>query len=118
MSVAIVVERVLPRDAISTEEWVSIATCDSDLRIRNSPYLAINPKTGTRIQIPAGPADSEILVKGQWEPFLRLQQGTLTIEYQDKFEDTNDPIRRKIAAIARRLGAIIRTDADDETLSW
>ena len=43
-----------------------------DLRLRSEPYVAVNPKTGERIQIPAGQADAEIAIEGKWLPFLRF----------------------------------------------
>ena len=43
-----------------------------DLRQRSEPYVAVNPKTGERIQIPAGQADAEIAIEGKWLPFLRF----------------------------------------------
>ena len=89
-----------------------------DLRLRSEPYVAVNPKTGERIQIPAGQADAEIEIEGKWLPFLRFRGGALTTRYRRAFDDPTDPIRARIALVAKQLGAVIGTDAGDEILAW
>ena len=117
MSIALIVERA-EGSPITLEEWARLVAEDATLRIRAEPYLAVNPKTRTTIQIPIGAADAEIKVGDQWLPFLRFEHGRLIAEYQRKFEDPENPERSKIASVARRLGAVIGTDAGDDLLSW
>jgi hypothetical protein len=40
------------------------------------------------------------------------------MKYLPRFEDERDPIRRKIAKVARKFGAIITHDAGDEIFEW
>jgi len=92
---------------------------DDDLRLRVEPYIAFNPTTGEKISIKAGEADTEIQVHGQWVPFLRFRKGgNLAMKYLQEFDDTHNPTRLKIAAVAKSLGAFITTDAGDDVLSW
>jgi hypothetical protein len=57
----IVDRRITPGACISIDKWVSLITSDKELRIRISPYLAINPKSGERLQNPVGIGDSDSL---------------------------------------------------------
>src|SRR6185295_17582458 len=119
MSVAVVVERREGNAlAIPIEEWMAVVCQDHELRLRAEPYVGVNPATGASIRINVGEADGEILVQGQWLPFLSWAHGTLLIAYQQEFETAQNPIRAKVAAVARALGAIVGTDAGDEALPW
>ena len=115
MSVSIVVHRP---QRIALEEWHRVVGAHSDLRIRTEPYFAENPATGAAIQIPAGEADAEILEDGHWLPFLCWHRGRLVTEYRDEFDHPANPVRKKLAAIAQELGAVLGTDAGDEVLAW
>ena len=121
MSVSLVIMRPSAGGAsaaVALEELKQVVGRHADLRLRSKPDIAINPKTGERIEIPAGPADSEIQINGQWLPFLQFRPGGLTAKYRSEFDDPGNPIRAKIAAVAKQLGAVIGTDAGDEVLSW
>lgn len=115
MSTSIVIERP---QRITSEEWHGVVAADDELRIRTEPYIAVNPRTGESIQLPLGEADAEVLEGGQWLPFLRWQRGRLTTEYRDEFDDPANFARKKIVAVAKKLGAILSTDAGDEALEW
>lgn len=115
MSVAILVERP---QRIALEEWRAVVAADSHLRLRSEPYFAMNPRTGESIQLPLGEADCEVLEDGEWVPFLRWQRGKLATEYRDEFEDPANLTRQKLVAVAKQLGAVLRTDAGDEPLEW
>lgn len=117
MGVTIIFERA-PGATISVNEWILVVSSDSGLRINQSPYLAVNPKSGERIEIPVGPADSEIFVEDQWEPFLRWQTGVLVGDYGIEFEAKDNPRRTKVSEIAKKLRAIVRFDDDDAPLDW
>jgi hypothetical protein len=124
MSSGIIVQRVLKEDGnevlvpIAVSEWKQLVDEDPDLRWRAEPYSATNPRTGERIKIPVGAADSEICMAGEWFPFLRFFDGSLETKYQEAFEDPRNAARNKIAAVAKRLGAVITTDAGDDQLRW
>ena len=119
MSVGLIVER-LAADAsrITVEQWKTLVSQHPDLRLREEPYIGVVPRTGQKIVINIGEADSEILMEGEWQPFLRYNRGKLETEYQDEFDEPSNLFRRKIASIARELAAVVTTDAGDETLEW
>jgi hypothetical protein len=117
VSVALIVTR--SGKAIALSEWMRLVEEDDDLRLRVEPYVAINPRTGDKISMKAGEADAEYRLNGQWIPFLRFRRGgDLTTKYVQGFDDPKNPTRLKIASVARRLGALVKTDASDEILSW
>jgi len=103
---------------ISFAEWVKLVEGDPSLRIRTEPYAGVNPATGERIRVRTGEADSEIEIGGGWFPFLRYREGELTIRFTDELDDPRNPIRNKIAAIAKTLNALITHDAGEEILRW
>jgi hypothetical protein len=116
VSIALLVIR--PGTAIALSEWMAIVDEDAGLRLRREPYVAFNPRTGEKISINPGDADAEIQINGKWLPFLRFWNGALTTKYVQQFDDPQNAMRVKITAITHRLGALIRTDAGDEFLSW
>jgi hypothetical protein len=115
MSVGIIIYRSSP---ISLDDWRSVVSSDSTLRLRSEPYSARNPESGCLISIPAGEADAEIYSAGEWLPFLRWRRGSLLTEYASEFETPTNPVRLKLAQVAKQLGAVLGTDADDEALEW
>jgi len=117
MAVGIIVMRS-SGDQIALPEWMQIVAREPDLRMRMEPYEAINPGTGERIRMNAGEADAELRVNDRWCPFLRYREGELTTRYIDDFDDAQNPVRMKIAAVAKQLGAVITTDAGDDMLDW
>jgi hypothetical protein len=116
VSIALIVTR--PTAPISLSEWMTVVGEDDDLRLRVEPYVSLNPRTGERISIKAGEADTEVQINGQWYPFIRFRDGDLTTKYVHEFDDPQNAMRVKIAAVARRLGALIRTDVGNEFLNW
>jgi hypothetical protein len=104
--------------AIAISQWKQLVAEDDDLRWRVEPYVAVNPRTDDKITIKVGEADTEIRVDGQWLPFLRFRNGRLTTRYAQEFDDPRNAIRVKIAAVAKRLEAMITTDAGDDLLAW
>jgi hypothetical protein len=116
VSIALLVTR--PDAAIALSEWMAIVDQDDTLRLRVEPYVAVNPRTGEKISINPGDAATEIQINGEWLPFLRFRNGALTTKYVQEFDDPQNAGRIKITTIARRLGALICTDAGDEFLRW
>src|SRR5215813_8924954 len=124
MSVCIMVTRGFDRNLeltnefIAFSEWVDLVERDPSLRIRTEPYVWLNPATGQRITARTGDADSEIDVGGEWKPFLRYDDGELTIRFLDEMLDPRNPLRMKIAAIAGELNALITSEGGEELLRW
>jgi hypothetical protein len=118
MGVGLIVSRLQRNASISLEEWRSFLEAASDLRIQSEPYTAVNPKTGAKIQLPLGEADSEFFVDGQWLPFLRFARGRLVTEYRRELDVPTNELRLKISQVARHFGAVIGTDAGDDNLAW
>jgi hypothetical protein len=116
MSVRLIVKRT--EGEITLDDWKRAVTRHSDLRIRQEPYIARNPRTGDTIELPAGPADAELNCEGQWISLLRYSRGKLKTEYSAEYEDSGNVGRLKIAQLARELGAVVMTDIADEPLSW
>ena len=121
MSVEVLIER---RDEanepaqIDVGEWEEILEADPQLRSRTEPYKAVNPQAREKLVVPAGRASSEIYVDGQWLPFLRFGRGKLSIRYNPEFEDPGNELRKKVAQIAWKLGAVVTSDAGDDILEW
>lgn len=103
---------------IALPEWTQIVAFDSDLRMRTEPHETTNPRTGERIQMKAGEADAELRVGHRWHPFLGYREGKLAIRHVNDFEDARNPVRMKIVAVARQLGAVITTGAGGDPLDW
>lgn len=121
MSVGIILARRGPdgtRVPIPLEEWRRYVSEQADLRLRLEPYVAVNPKTGAKLKLPLGEADSEILLQGEWVPFLRFRKGSLVTEFRPQHDDPSNPERNRIASVATQLGAVLGTDAGDEALEW
>lgn len=118
MSVTLYVERSRTQPAIERAEWLPLIGPDALLRQRTAPYVVVNPTTGATIEMPAGDADSEICMDGEWVPFLQFRRGKLRIGYVEGFDDPADLRRQTITAIAKALDAQIATDADDAPLDW
>ena len=116
MSAELILTR--PARGISLSEWTRLVGEDGDLRLRSEPNVGVNPATGAKISIRTGQADAEIRVNGEWFPFLRFSRGQLRTKYVEELNDPENTKRLKIAAVAKRLGAFIKTDASDELLSW
>ena len=71
MSIALVVTRL--DAAITLSDWTGLVDEDDDLRLRVQPYEALNPRTGEKISVKAGEADTEIQINGQC--FLSFASG-------------------------------------------
>jgi hypothetical protein len=124
MSIALIVTRMAkgPTEtedrAITLDEWLRLVAGDKELRINQEDRVAVNPRTGERISMPGRPGQSEFSNGGNWEPFLEFGDSRLVMRYRLEIEDPANPVRRKIAQVAKSLGAIITTDAGDELLDW
>ena len=112
MGAEVVIERA-DYSAISIDEWKQLVASDPDLRFRTEPYFCINPQTGDRIVVPVGDGDTELSTNKGWIPFLWFNGGRLKCGYNDCLLDPQNPERWKIVAIARQLGAVVRSDLGD-----
>jgi hypothetical protein len=115
VGISIVVERSVP---ISLDEWNALVEADSSLRFRSEPHSVVNPATGALISMNPLPAESEFGAAGQWQPFLSRRRGHLVCAYKSEFENEKNPIRLKLSELSRKLGAVLKTDAGEETLEW
>jgi len=122
MGILILVSRNIDASFRRAGRYISFAEGSSLLKaIQVSGYVpnaGVNPATGERIRMRTGEADSEIEIGGEWFPFLRYREGELTIRFTDDLDDPRNPIRNKIAAIAKTLNALITHDAGQEILRW
>ena len=104
--------------AITLDEWKAAIAGHADLRLRTAPYVGRNPKTGASIQIPVIDGEVEMLHDGAWRAFLRWRRGRLQGAWRENIDDPDNPLRIKIAALARALGADIILDPDGIVLPW
>jgi hypothetical protein len=119
MGMNLIVERSgAGKAGISLAEWRQLLSTDAGLRERAQPYVAVNPRTGEKIQLALGEADAEFFHEDEWQPFLRYARGKLVTAYVAAFDDPLDAQRRKIAEIAAALKAVVMTDMDDAPLDW
>jgi hypothetical protein len=119
MSISLIIERRGEGvERISIDDWRQFVSDHNGVRFRTEPYVALNPLTSQQISLPLGEADSEVLVKGEWLPFLRYKTGKLVTEYQEEFEYPSNEIRIEIARAAAVLHAVIGTDLGDEVFDW
>lgn len=103
---------------IERGEWLALIVCDSELTIRERPHEITNPNTGEVIRVPAGDAETELRTVDGIVPFLAFRGGDLVMRYEERFDSPNDPVRCKLGAIAREVGAVITDDAGDRILRW
>ena len=68
--------------------------------------------------MPAGIGQTELITDGKRVPFLRHTEGELRMRFHPDFENLDNPVRKKIAEIARKLDALITIDAVDVFLDW
>ena len=124
MGIALIITRSLDKNLretglhISLNEWLDFVCHDETLRLRSDPWTFTNPSTKDVISVPVLPGQTELAVGGQYVPFLGYQRGDLVTKYLPRFEDERDPVRRKLAKVARTFAAIITHDAGDEILEW
>ncbi len=124
MGISLIVTRSYGRDysetgeSITDTEWMSFVDSDPALACRTEPYTAITPD-GTQVSVSSPPGQSELLLAdGTCVPFLALSRGELTMGYSPGFDDPANPVRQKIADVARQFNAMIMTDAGDGFFEW
>lgn len=124
MSVQLIVTKSFDRDynetgdTISEVDWMAFIESDSALALRTKPFEATGPD-GSVIRMSTPPGLSEMtLDDGTRMPFLALSNGELSMRYHPDMEDASNPVRQKVAQIARHLNALITSDAGDEFFEW
>jgi hypothetical protein len=105
-------------DEIALDDWLNLVKHDGALRLRTEPTVVVNPKTNEGISIEPLPGQTELRVGNEYVPFLGFRFGKLVMRFTAPLEDEQDPVRRKVAEVARLLGAIIIHDAGEEILRW
>lgn len=105
-------------DSISEADWIALVDADATLSIRTEPFTATAPD-GSVISMATPPGQSEfVLPDGSSIPFLRLSGGELTMRYHAEMKDSGNPVRLKVAEIARHFDALVTSDAGDDFLAW
>ena len=124
MSVTLIVTKSMDRshrttgDSISEPDWLAFIESDALLTLRTQPFEVTAP-SGCVIQIPAQLGQSEMtLGDGTRLPFLAWFAGKLSMRLYPEMKDAANPVRQKVAQIARHFNALITTDACDEFLEW
>jgi hypothetical protein len=124
MSVTLIITRSLDKNhqktgkIIKLDEWLNLVQQDPALSIRIEPYTTANPRDGSTISISAPPGQTDLLVQGKKLPFLAYRGGNLITRFHPDMESVENPLRRKITEISRKLDALIMHDAGDEILEW
>ena len=124
MSVSLIITTSIDRDynetgdSISDTDWTAFIESDAALAIRTEPFEATAPD-GSVIRMSVPPGQSELtLDDGTRIPFLVLSHGELSMRYHPNMEDVSDPVRQKVAQVARHFNALITSDAGDDFLEW
>lgn len=124
MSVSLIVTTSIDRDhnetgdSISDADWMTFIESDSVLALRTEPFEATAPD-GSVIRMSVSPGQSEmILDDGTRIPFLALSRGELSMRFHPGMDDASNPVRQKVAKIARHFNALITSDAGDKFLEW
>ena len=114
-------------ESISLEEWEKAISKISGIKLDTEPMVAVNPKTGESISIPAEKGDVAVLFehkgflgfgkKQLWEKCIYFTNGRATFNATNDIENTNNPIHRAVASIAKSLSASIVGD-EGEIYSW
>jgi hypothetical protein len=115
VGVAIVIRMPTTDQRLDLNEWLRLIDADPALRLRSAPHSA-SIGSGAIISVPTLPGQAELSVGGTYVPFLGFRHGELTMAYRATMEQPTDPVRIKLAEVARRLGAAISSDAGDELL--
>jgi len=117
MSVSLIVTKSYDKDfnqtglEINQDVWSDFVESQNNVRFKTTPYSIKNPVTGYTIEIPTPDGATEILVEGNWLPFLYFQKGELMIRYSQDMEYADNHIRQVIIEVASYLSAMITTDA-------
>jgi len=124
MGINVIVTRGIDRTFMPTgqdialSEWIDLVGGDETLRINTEPHVGLHPHTGERFAMRPRRGDAEILLEGRWEPFLYFQSGVLSMRYSEGLDDPQNPVRKKIAAVAKQLGALVALDSNDYLFEW
>ena len=124
MSVSLIVTTSIDRefnetgDEIDDDDWLELIESDPALNLRTEPSTATAPD-GTVISMSVPDGKSELMLDdGSSIPFLVLSGGELSMRYHPDMEMPTNPVRLKVAEIARHFDALITSDAGDDLLEW
>lgn len=123
MGITLIVTRSFDRSLdetglkIGLDEWLEFVQHDPTLRFQQEPYVIQTP-SGSRISSPVAKSQAELDVGGQFMPLLYYRDGELCRGYFRELENPLNPIRQKIAEVARNLDAIITHDCGHEIIDW
>ncbi|GAA6136947.1 hypothetical protein NBRC116583_06940 [Arenicella sp. 4NH20-0111] len=124
MGYALHIERDEP---ISIEEWELAVLSIEGIKLDSEPTQAINPSTGQCISISGNPGDIAVLFESggfldfgknsSWEKCIYFSQGKGTFNATEDIENSNNPVHRAAASLAKKLSAKIVVD-EGEIYSW
>jgi len=110
---------------ISLEEWREVISSIDGIKIDNSEFEAINPKTGQVISIGSSKGgDVAILFESKgflgfgknqtWEKCISFVNGKGSFNAKGDIENSSNPLHRAVAEIAAKLSAKIIGDEGEE----
>lgn len=123
MGITLILTRSIDRNLdetglrIGLDEWLDFVQRDPTLRFQQEPYVIQTP-SGSKISSPVAEAQAELEVGGQFCPLLYYHDGELCRGYSREFENPLNPVRQKIAEVARKFNAIISQDCGDQIVEW
>ncbi len=124
MSVSLIVTISIDRDyndtgdSISDKDWMAFIESDPVLSARTEQFDATAPD-GSVIKMPVPVGQSVLtLDDGTQIPFFAMSRGELLMRYHPDMEEPSNPVRQKVAQIARHFNALITCDAGDEFFEW
>lgn len=104
-------------EVISIGDWQEAVSVVEGVRLSKGETSITNPKTGEILTIGGGsPLDVEILdaESNDWVKCLYWRAGRASINARFDLEDTNDPFRRALGALASHLSAEIVGDEGEQ----
>ncbi len=124
MSVSLIVTNSIDREFNETgneiyeDDWLEFIKSDFALNLRTEPFTFTAPD-GTVMSMAVADGQSELILDDTASvPFLALSGGELSMRYHPDMEIATNPIRLKVAEIARHFDALITSDAGDEFFQW
>ena len=97
--------------SLTLDEWKSFVESTESLRFTSKAVSVTNPATNKKIwALPKGYGNAEMLIENEWLPVFRWRGGTISFNGRPSFEDRADPVRKIVAQIAMKLGAVVVGD--------
>lgn len=100
---------------IALNEWLeAVATTEGVRLVAEAAHTITNSTTGEVISFPAREGDSEVVFPdGEWVGVFRWSGRSAGFNARATPTETSHPVWKAAAALARRLGAMIRGDGGE-----